>query len=136
MQSYADFAKIHGLTLGVVFNGLKAAPKHWDDGKRRVHHWVLTLTNMQGESFTFPYYTGEAVSKVDIASVLGSLALDSSVRNNDDFEDWARDLGYDTDSRKAEAIYNACLETADEMEKLLGADGLEELLYHTNEEGE
>lgn len=136
MQTYDDFAKIHGLTLGVVFNGLKAAPKHWGNDRHNVHHWTLTLNHPSGESYSFKYYTGEMVSKVDMASVLGSLALDASARNNSGFEDWARDLGYNEDSRSAERMYEACMECADALEKLLGSEGLEELLYHTSEDGQ
>ena len=47
-----------------------------------------------------------------LAGVLSSLLLDSSVLDYPTFESWASDCGYDTDSRKAEAIYNACLANA------------------------
>lgn len=44
----------------------------------------------------------------DAADVLHSLLLDASVTYATCFEDWASEYGYDTDSRKAEDIYNAC----------------------------
>ena len=45
------------------------------------------------------------------ADVLHSLVLDADVADYGTFEEWADSLGYDTDSRKAEAIYRACLDT-------------------------
>jgi hypothetical protein len=45
----------------------------------------------------------------ELADVLHSLALDSSVLDYPTFESWAGDSGYDTDSRKGEATYRACL---------------------------
>ena len=47
--------------------------------------------------------------------VLYSLLSDSEVLNYRGFEDWASSMGYDTDSRKAEAIYKACMKTALEL---------------------
>ena len=38
------------------------------------------------------------------------------------FEGWAGDFGFDTDSRKAYAIYQQCLETLPRLRALLGAD--------------
>jgi hypothetical protein len=63
----------------------------------------------------------------DLCDVLASLALDSAVIDYGRFEDWARDLGYDPDSRRAEAIYRACLETALRLRAGLGETGLGEL---------
>lgn len=42
-----------------------------------------------------------------LPSVLNSLLLDGEA-DNMTFEDWASSFGYDTDSRKAEQIFNAC----------------------------
>jgi hypothetical protein len=54
--------------------------------------------------------------------VLNALVMDcSSVRNGETFDDWAGDFGYDTDSRKAEATYRACVETSRALTRL-GAD--------------
>lgn len=61
------------------------------------------------------------------AEVLDSLASDASSADQS-FEDWCGDYGYDTDSRKAEAAYNACRETMFNLRKLLGARDLETLL--------
>lgn len=55
------------------------------------------------------------------ASVVDSLLLDVSGLD-EPFEGWAASLGYDTDSRKAEAIYRACLETLPKLRAFFGAD--------------
>lgn len=59
--------------------------------------------------------------------VVSSLILDASAIDYPTFEEWAGDLGYDTDSRKGEAAYRACLETALKLRAVLGDDGLNRL---------
>ena len=54
--------------------------------------------------------------------ILESLQVDCRSADHDTFEDFADEFGYDSDSRKAEAIYNACRKTRSEMRKLLGAE--------------
>lgn len=71
--------------------------------------------------------------KPDLRDVLYSLASDASVLDCSGFEDWASDLGYDTDSRKAEAIYRACLEIALKLRNTLGEDGLARLREATQD---
>lgn len=63
----------------------------------------------------------------DSADVLASLLMDSGVLDSSNFEEWASDLGYDTDSRKAESIYRACLEIALKMRNGLGESVLADL---------
>ena len=70
---------------------------------------------------------GQATIKPDTLDVLASLAMDSNVLDAGGFEDWARDLGFDTDSRKAEATYKACIEIALKLRAALGDAGLAEL---------
>lgn len=63
----------------------------------------------------------------DSCDVLYSLASDSDVIDCATFEAWADYYGYDTDSRKAEAIYRACLEIALKLRNGLGESALQEL---------
>lgn len=42
------------------------------------------------------------------------------------FEDWAGDFGYDLDSRAAEAIYNACVDTGRKLVRLIGRAAIDE----------
>ena len=59
--------------------------------------------------------------------ILGSLATDSDVIDYATYDDWAPNLGYDPDSRKGEAIYRACLETALKLRAAIGDEKLREL---------
>lgn len=63
----------------------------------------------------------------ELDSVLWSLSMDSSVIDAGGFEQWAADLGYDTDSRKAEAIYRECLDIALKLRAALGDEAMREL---------
>ena len=68
----------------------------------------------------------------DPVDVIASLVMDSSVLDSGGFEDWASDLGYDIDSRKAEAVYRACLEIALKLRAAIGEDGLAKLRAATD----
>lgn len=64
----------------------------------------------------------------DFADVLYSLASDASVLDHPTYETWARDYGFDPDSRKGEATYRACMEIALRLRSALGDDGLRRLV--------
>lgn len=97
--------------------------EHDDDGW---HHdaWKVTLTR-KGKTLATPYrmgtgHGGEAPTR---ETVLDSLCSDaSSVVNALDFEDWASDFGYDSDSRKAEKVYRECVKQTEKLRKFLGDD--------------
>jgi hypothetical protein len=61
------------------------------------------------------------------ADVIHSIVLDASVLDEPSFESWADNCGYDTDSRKAEAVYKACLEIALKLRAMIGDAGLRTL---------
>jgi hypothetical protein len=44
-----------------------------------------------------------------------------------DFEDWACDMGYDSDSREAEETFDACCKTHRALSAFLDLDALSEL---------
>ena len=60
----------------------------------------------------------------DPADVFYSLLMDCDVLESGGFENWAADLGYDTDSRKAERTFAACVDIAVKLMGALGADVL------------
>lgn len=60
------------------------------------------------------------------ATVLHSLLSDASAADST-FEDWAADMGLDSDSRKALAEYLACQETAVSLRRIFGSAVLEKL---------
>lgn len=59
-----------------------------------------------------------------LADVMYSLTMDSDVLRYANFDEWADECGYDTDSRKAEATYQDCLKVALSLNRALGAQGL------------
>lgn len=54
-----------------------------------------------------------------VAHIMDCLLNDSAAIEQT-FEDWAADLGYDRDSRKAETTYNACRQIAADMIRVFG----------------
>lgn len=56
----------------------------------------------------------------DEVDVFQSLVSDSDVLDYGTFEDWAASVGYDVDSRKAEATYRECLSIALNLRAALG----------------
>lgn len=67
-----------------------------------------------------PYQTEKPQPKPNLLDVLHCLVSDADVLNHTSFESWAGDLGYDTDSRKAEDIYRACLKNAHDLMPIIG----------------
>lgn len=70
-------------------------------------------------------YGGKIKILPEIESVLSCLALDSNALDYADFEDWAKNFGYDSDSRSAEKIYKACLDTGLKMRNAFGNNQME-----------
>lgn len=67
------------------------------------------------------------LDKPALRDVIASLLMDSEAIDSGGFEEWASDLGYDTDSRKAEAIYRACVDTGLKMRLMFGDAAVTEL---------
>jgi len=63
----------------------------------------------------------------DTTDVMYSLLIDSDVIEYSDFESWASEFGYDSDSRAAEKIYRQCLKTALKLRQFLPDSIREEL---------
>lgn len=75
---------------------------------------------------------GKPPTKSEVFDCLASDA--SSVDQSRSFEDWASEMGYDGDSRKAFKIYKACERLAARMKEFLGEAAYEELLYKVERE--
>lgn len=69
----------------------------------------------------------KAIPAPELRDVLYSLALDASVLDAASFEEWAREYGYDTDSRAGERIYKACMKIALELRAMIGEAGINAL---------
>lgn len=69
------------------------------------------------------------IAKVEppaLADVLYCLVSDASVLDYGAFEEWAREFGYDEDSRTAEKTYRQCLEHALKLRQMLDLDAARE----------
>lgn len=78
------------------------------------------------------WFKGKAILP-EVCDVVYSCVIDSNVIDYPDFASWAADFGYDVDSRKAEAIYRACMDTALRMRAALGDAGMEALRTATQD---
>lgn len=68
------------------------------------------------------------LAPLQIADILESLQSDVSGIEDSTFEDWADDLGYDTDSRSALKTFETCRETARAMRAGLGREAFRAFL--------
>lgn len=95
-------------------------PGSWE-GPRGSMHWKVVL-RMEGRQLTTAFHQGPAICKEPTAAdVVSCLASDwSGIQSTRDFEDWATDYGYDTDSRKAEKLYQACKRAAEKFARWAG----------------
>jgi hypothetical protein len=99
-------------------------------------HWRVTITrNTPGAVWGMVVYfsQGPAIEQEPTAEdVLDCLASDyAGYDNARSFEDWCGEYGYDTDSRKAEAIWREVSAQAHELENLLGRELAQQLAYNT-----
>ena len=91
-----------------------------DSDWKPAHSWTVTLIH-EGEQLVTDFFGGSAAGEPTAAGVLYCLVSDTSgVDNARSFEEWASNYGYDTDSRKAEAIFRRCEEQAVEVHSFLG----------------
>lgn len=93
-------------------------------------HYTARLARM-GIVMETPFSTGAGwKTKPTLSDVLDCLASDASyIENASDFESFCGDLGYDTDSRKAEKIYEAVKRNAEKIRLLLGPELFQILVY-------
>lgn len=125
-------------TLSMMATSIPSEPMVGDDEKWEHDSWNIVLT-FQGRSMGVKFHTGSGhrPNTPTIGDVLSSLSSDvSTVIDSRGFEDWAGDLGYDTDSRKAERTYNAVLAQVDELRELLGDDFLDVLAFRAPNDGD
>lgn len=96
-----------------------ADPPRDDEWPAGAFHWKVTLRH-NGRRLTAEFHQGPAhTSEPSAADVLSCLVSDAVSVESEDFEGWADSLGYDTDSRKAERTYKACVRIRDRVRRFL-----------------
>jgi hypothetical protein len=73
------------------------------------------------------FIKGKPLAPPELPDVMGSLLSDASAADYATFEEWARDMGDDPDSRRAETIFRACQQTALDLNRVVGAALVEQL---------
>lgn len=101
--------------------GDKPAP--WDSPGAFTRHWNVTLS-YAGRTMTLDFWQGVAhTDEPTTAEIVACIASDSNTLDYcNGFSDWADEYGYDTDSRAAEATYNAVKAQRDAFATLMGDD--------------
>lgn len=99
-------------------------------------HWHITFRQVgrgNNRTMTTYYIMGSAYKhKPTAADVLDCLASDASGYDNArNFEDWASEYGYDTDSRKAYGTYQILGEQAKQLRQWLGNAAYTQLTEQT-----
>jgi hypothetical protein len=94
------------------------------DGRDWWHNAYKVELRYQGRRAQFPWKQGEGITTDPTAAdVLEAILSDcAGYDNSADFEDWAGQDGYDTDSRTAERVYRAVEKQRAKVARLLGND--------------
>jgi hypothetical protein len=124
--TFTAFATEHQIEMSVC--RIDARPDGTNDGwATDARHFKITLTTSLDSMVT--YFSQGSAHKADptIGTVLSCLRSDAGAYNLS-FEEWCSEYGYDDDSRKAERTYNACRDTAADLENLLGPGGFDALM--------
>jgi hypothetical protein len=80
-------------------------------------HWRCTL-HCQRRRMVVYFSQGPAIEREPTAEDVDCLASDAGCAST--FEDWCAELGYDSDSRKAEQTYRLIREQSEKLAALLG----------------
>lgn len=109
MKTIKQFIREHGIKIRCEYANRNPSMPDWRDA----NHFKVCLTARNGDGrrhqMTLHFSQGYGIQgEPDAASVLDCLASDAStVDGCNGFEDWASELLYDVDSRKAEQIGRA-----------------------------
>lgn len=99
-----------------------------DDERGTMNHFKVTL-RCGRRRMTLYFSQGFGISgEPQPADILECLASDASGAEQS-FEDWCSDLGFDSDSRKAERTYKAVQTQTEKLRKLLGDTDFSVLVY-------
>ena len=96
----------------------------WD---RNASHYRVSVRRCANRMST-AYSMGAAYTTgPELVDVMDSLLRDSEGVEGADFETWAGDYGYDTDSRRAERTFKACKRQAVSLGRLFSRSNLSDL---------
>lgn len=84
-------------------------------------HYKVTL-RYKGRRMTLPYSLGWGFKNEPTADQVMETLMMDALPEGTTFEEWARDLGYNPDSRWAERTFKAVVRQTARTKKFLGAD--------------
>jgi len=131
MTELERLCRKYQITADCVYGAAEPWPDEW--AGRECHPWTVTLcwygpggrrsSKQKPQTITVSFFQGAAHEREPTAAdVLSSLLLDAAVEDYSSFEDWAADLGYDPDSRKAVRTYQECLKLAPRVRAFFSND--------------
>ena len=119
MRKLRDRIEEDRITAEAVMDDAPAYATDWTAGT----NWYRVTLAYGRRRLTVPFGMGPALTEEPGADdVLNCLTSDASGYENSrgSFEEWASEYGYDTDSRKAEKIYEQVKQTTAELRRFLG----------------
>lgn len=120
---FEQFLKDNGMEMTIEWRGTVADPFPGDSGRNRkpqyYNHYKCVLSRGRLRH-TLDFYTGMGWTKdPTVSDVLESVQLEC--RSGElDFEELCDEFGYDTDSRSAEKIHQACVKQRKGIERVMG----------------
>lgn len=130
-QHTHDEKQRYGLAYDVTLTqGRRAYTTRYSQGAAYLPSWAHHMTIEKAEACQRESETGlHGCLPIlpSVVDVMACLASDASALDCVSFEEWAGDFGYDTDSRKAEGVYNACVACGLALRSMFGDAGLAEL---------
>lgn len=120
-----------GFTIKSRFTGSKKAS--WAGAENWNHHVISVTFNGRRTQFDFWASVAEPEirTKSDLLNAFECFVSDA-IAGNGSFEDFCSDMGYDTDSRKAERTWKACRLSAAKLNRIY-TDDLYDLSNSLNE---
>ena len=102
-----------------VFNGARLSYEKQDEWQKQANGYTIKLSYGR-KTYSVDYWQGVGIKeRPTLKGVMECLFLDAE-SSSENFEDFCSNFGYDTDSRKAERIYNACKRIKENLKRLLG----------------
>lgn len=112
--------------MGVTFLATQVARRKDGLMQDAATHWEVVISRC-GQNMQVLYSMGAAHTGVPSDVDVFNCVLRDADGVDESFEEWAENLGYDTDSRKAYAIWEACKETAYGLTRLFKPSELSDL---------
>lgn len=118
--------------LSLFYKGKKFMTTTYSAGVGNIPGWKPRMTLDEQEVVDLALKHGKAKASFALTKhlvpyvedVLYCLVNDSGAADYACFEDWARDMGVDPDSRKGEGVYRVCLETYTRLRAVVGDSGI------------